>query len=81
MEFKNCYLLVPLVVIMVIINFLTISKTNIFLEENEKNKKIYYEDLIYIYEVCNKKWWDKTSLRNRIYEDKKTEFREFILWK
>jgi len=42
MEFKNCYLLVPLVVVMVIINFLTISKTNIFLEENEKNKKIYF---------------------------------------
>lgn len=44
-------------------------------------KRFTYEDGVYLYEICSKKWGQKDSLINRIYENKNTDFREFILWK
>lgn len=47
----------------------------------DQGKRFSYEDGVMLYEICQKKWWPKQSLIDRIYEEKRTDFREFILWK
>lgn len=74
---KTKLYLVATIFLLIVINLLTIIKTDRFL----RNKPFTYEDGIVLYNICQKNGGSKELLINRIYEDNNTDFREFLLGK
>jgi len=74
----NKLYLYSIIFLLIIINISTIIKVD---NELLKGKRFTYEDWVMLYNICNKKGGPKESLINRIYEDQKTDFRDFILGK
>lgn len=74
---KNNMVLGAIILFLIAININISVKTAKVLQE----KAFTYEDGIVLYNLCKKKGGSKGSLYNRIYEEKNTEFREFLLGK
>lgn len=77
MEKNNLYLLF-IVIVLVFTNLYMVSNVDTHLRHD---KVFTYEDGVYLYTVCNKNGGSKDTIVSRIYEDKNTDFKEFILWK
>ena len=75
---KSKFYLIITIFLLIVINLTIIVKIDV---SNLQWKRFTYEDGILLYNICQKNWWSKTALIDRIYEDKKTDFREFLLGK
>ena len=75
---KNKLYLYSIIFSLIVINLTLIMKIDV---EYLKGKRFTYEDGVILYNICVKKWGNKETLIDRVYEDKKTDFRDFILWK
>lgn len=75
---KSKLYLIGIIFLLVVINLTLIIKIDVAIF---KNKAFTYEDGIVLYNICNKKGGSKETLINRIYENKTTDFREFLLGK
>ena len=75
---KSKLYLIAVIFLLIIINVNLIIKVDSYMLEW---KRFTYEDWVALYNICQKNWGPKDTIRNRIYEDNNTDFREFILWK
>lgn len=74
---KNKAYLISIIFILIILNLTLIVKVDV-----ARNQKYFtYEDWIVLYNICQKKSGSKETLINKIYENKNTDFREFLLGK
>jgi hypothetical protein len=74
---SNIYL-ISTVFLLIIINLTLIVKIDV---ANLQGKRFTYEDGVLLYNICQKHGGSKDTLIKRVYEDKNTDFREFILGK
>lgn len=69
--------LISIIFLLIIINLTLIVKVDVL-----RNEKYFtYEDGIMLYNICQKKWGSKETLIRKVYENKNTDFREFLLGK
>jgi hypothetical protein len=74
---KNNLYLFAIIIILTILNIsLIVEADKVF-----KEKPFTYEDGVALYNMCKKKGGSKEAMYNRVYEDKRTDFREFLLGK
>lgn len=77
MEIKSKIYLIIIIFLLIVINLIMVVKADKFLQ----NKPFTYEDGVFLYNICQKNGGSKDLLIKRIYENKNTDFREFILGK
>lgn len=75
---KTKLYLVTIIFVLIILNLTLVAKIDL---ADLKSKKFTYEDGVMLYNICQKNGGSKETLIKRIYEDKNTDFREFILGK
>ena len=74
---KSKVYLISIIFILIIINLTLIVKVDV-----ARNQKYFsYEDGVMLYNICQKKGGSKEALIKKIYENKNTDFREFLLGK
>jgi len=75
MEKSNLHLLL-IVIVLVFTNLYLVSQVDLAFM---KARHFTYEDGVALYNICQKNGGNKDTLIKRIYEDKNTDFKEFIL--
>lgn len=81
----NMVAVITLLALMLVINIAWLFRINDMLNYEkeliktiEDQKSFTYEDWVYLYEICSKKWGVKDNIIYRVYGDTQTRFKDYI---